>query len=266
MGPGTLGRSDGRPDLEEDALGNPITWFEIIGPDPEKTAAFYAELFGWHTDAVEGGYITLDTHAGRGMNGGFTTPQGQAANRSIFYAEAADLQPLLDKAGSLGGRTVMPVTEIADIVTFAVFADPWGNHIGLMKGDGSGSPVSAGDNPPIDWVEIGCAEPEKAWDFYRDLFGWTIEGDMSGEDGAPVHGSFDTGAPVGARGGIGSSPDGEARVDIYAAVDDLAKYLERAAGLGGSIVMPAMKVDEETEIAMFTDPRGGTFGLYGSAH
>ncbi|TMK56064.1 MAG: VOC family protein [Actinobacteria bacterium] len=230
MGPGTLGRSDGRPDLEEDALGNPITWFEIIGPDPEKTAAFYAELFGWHTDAVEGGYITLDTHAGRGMNGGFTTPQGQAANRSIFYAEAADLQPLLDKAGSLG------------------------------------SPVSAGDNPPIDWVEIGCAEPEKAWDFYRDLFGWTIEGDMSGEDGAPVHGSFDTGAPVGARGGIGSSPDGEARVDIYAAVDDLAKYLERAAGLGGSIVMPAMKVDEETEIAMFTDPRGGTFGLYGSAH
>ena len=41
---------------------------------------------------------------------------------------------------------------------------------------------------------------------------------------------------------------------------------ERAADLGGSIVMPAMKVDEETEIAMFTDPRGGTFGLYGSAH
>jgi predicted enzyme related to lactoylglutathione lyase len=93
-------------------MGNPITWFEIIGPDPEKTAAYYAELFGWHTDAIEGGYITLDTHAGRGMNGGVTTPQGQAANRSIFYAEAEDLQPLLDKAGSLGGRIVMPVTEI----------------------------------------------------------------------------------------------------------------------------------------------------------
>ena len=89
---------------------------------------------------------------------------------------------------------------------------------------------------------------------------------MSGEDEAPVHGGFHTGASVGARGGIGSSPDGEPRVDIYAAVDDLAKYLDRAAGLGGSGVMPAMKVDEETEIAMFTDPRGGTFGLYGSAH
>jgi predicted enzyme related to lactoylglutathione lyase len=136
-----------------------------------------------------------------------------------------------------------------------------------MQGDGSGSPVSAGDNPPIDWVEIGCAEPKKAWDFYRELFGWTIEGDMMGDGDGPIHGSFDTPGSVGARGGIGSSPDGEPRVDLYAAVDDLAKYLERAAGHGGTVVMPAMKVDEQTEIAMFNDPQGGTFGLYsGSSH
>ena len=57
-------------------------------------------------------------------------------------------------------------------------------------------------------------------------------------------------------------PDGEPRVDIYAAVENPTTYLERAAGLGGTIAMPAMKVDEETEIAMFTDPQGGTFGLY----
>ena len=63
-----------------------------------------------------------------------------------------------------------------------------------------------------------------------------------------------------------ASPDGEPRIDVYAAVDDLAKYLERAAGHGGTVVMPAMKVDEHTEIAMFNDPQGGTFGLYGSAH
>jgi uncharacterized protein len=250
-------------------MGNPITWFEMIGPDPEKKAAFYAELFGWHTETMEGGYITIDTHAGRGMNGGVTAPQPQAAGtvRSVFYVEAPDIQTKLDEAGSLGARTLMPVTVMPDIVTFALFADPWGNHIGLMQGDGSGSPVSAGDNPPIDWVEIGCAEPKKAWDFYRELFGWTIEGDMMGDGDGPIHGSFDTPGSVGARGGIGSSPDGEPRVDIYAAVDDLAKYLERAAGHGGTVVMPAMKVDEQTEIAMFNDPQGGTFGLYsGSSH
>jgi len=190
-------------------MGNPITWFEMIGADPEKKAAFYAELFGWHTESMEGGYITIDTHAGSGMNGGVTAPQPQAPGtvRSVFYAEAPDIQAKLDEAGSLGARTLMPVTVMPDIVTFALFADPWGNHIGLMQGDGSGSPVSTGDNPPIDWVEIGCAEPKKAWDFYRELFGWTIEGNMSGEDGGPIHGGFDTGGSVGARGGIGSSDE-----------------------------------------------------------
>ena len=45
-------------------------------------------------------------------------------------------------------------------------------------------------------------------------------------------------------------------------MDDVAKYLELAEGLDATIVMPAMKVDDETEIGLFTDPQGGTFGLY----
>jgi predicted enzyme related to lactoylglutathione lyase len=245
-------------------MGNPISWFEILGPAPEETAKFYSELFGWHTQTVEGGYILIDTHSGRGMNGGIAQPSTDGHPGSIFYAESPDIQVLLDKAGSLGGKTVTPVTEVPQMVTYATFSDPWSNTVGLMKGDGTGSPVSPGDNPPVDWVEIACAEPAKAWDFYRELFGWTIEADMSGEGGGPVHGSIDTGVGAGARGGIGSSRDGEPRVDIYAAVDDLTKYLERAEGLGGKTVMPAMKVDEHTEIAMFTDPLGTTFGLYSS--
>jgi len=46
-------------------MGNPVTWFEINGPQPEQTAKFYAELFGWETQPVPGGYILIDTHAGR---------------------------------------------------------------------------------------------------------------------------------------------------------------------------------------------------------
>ncbi len=247
-------------------MGNPISWFEILGPNPEGTAKFYSELFGWHTQTVEGGYVLIDTHSSRGMNGGIGEPPAGEHPGCIFYVESPDIQTLLDEAGSLGGKTVTPVTEIPEMVTYASFSDPWGNRIGLMKGDATGSPVSAGDNSSVDWVEIACAEPERAWDFYRELFGWTVNADISGEGGGPVHGSIDTGVGSGARGGIGSSPDGKPRVDIYAAVDDLTKYLERAEGLGGKTVMPAMKVDEHTEIAMFTDPQGTTFGLYSSAH
>jgi predicted enzyme related to lactoylglutathione lyase len=247
-------------------MGNPISWFEILGPDPKKAAAFYSELFGWHTETVEGGYVLIDTHSGEGMNGGMSQPASGGHPGSVVYAQGPDIQAMLDKAVSMGGKTVMPVTEIPEMVTYATFSDPWGNTIGLMKGSETGAPVSSGDNPTVDWVQLECTEPEKAWDFYRKLFGWTIATGTAGARGAPVHGSIDTGAGSGARGGIGSSRDGKSHVDVYAKVDDLTKYLERAEGLGATTVVPAMKVDEHTEIAMFVDPQGTTFGLYSDAH
>jgi uncharacterized protein len=241
-------------------MGNPITWFETVGPDPEKRAAFFAELFGWHTETVEGGYILIDTHGGRGMNGGVGEPPPEGQPGSIFYAEDPDIQAKLDQANALGAKTLMEVTEMP-MVTFAVFADPWGNAIGLVKGEGDTS-VSSGDNPAVDWVEIGCADPGKACDFYRELLGWTIEEDEPGE-GGQMHASFHTGSENGADGGIGTSRDEQPHIDIYAFVDDVTKYVERVGPAGGSVVMPAMQVDEETQIAMFADPTGNTFGLYG---
>ena len=50
-----------------------------------------------------------------------------------FYVEVADPQACLNQAEQLGGKTIMPVTEIPDMVTMAQFADPQGNVIGLVK-------------------------------------------------------------------------------------------------------------------------------------
>jgi len=246
-------------------MGNAVTWFEVNGPDPDQTAKFYAELFGWHTDPIPGqDYVLIDTHAGSGINGGFAKTREGQAQASVFYAEGPDIQALLDKAESLGGKTVVPVTVVPDMVTFAQFLDPFGNTIGLAQGDGSVR-VSEGDNPPVDWFEMSCSEPEKAWDFYRQLFGWEITAGSPQEGQGFVHGSVDTGG-AGARGGIGTSPDGQPRVTMYAAVDDLQKYLERAESLGAKTVMPSTQVDEHTWIAVFVDPAGTTFGLYNYEH
>ena len=241
-------------------MGNPITWFEVNGPEPDQTAKFYSEVFGWHTETVPGNYILIDTHSGAGMNGGIgQTREGQPPH-SVFYVENPDIQKLLDQAEKLGAKTVVPVTEIPDMVTFAQFSDPFGNLVGLVKGDGQVK-VSEGSNPPVDWAELSCADPKKAWDFYRKLFSWKIEGGAAPEGGGMLHGSIDTGG-AGARGGIGSSPDGQPHVTIYASVDDLQKYLERAESLGGKTVMQPMQVDEHTHIAVFVDPQGTTFGMY----
>jgi len=42
-----------------------------------------------------------------------------------------DLQKYLDKAVSMGGEVVTPITEIPDMVTWAEFRDPAGNVIGI---------------------------------------------------------------------------------------------------------------------------------------
>jgi predicted enzyme related to lactoylglutathione lyase len=239
-------------------MANPVTWFEINGPDPDATATFYAALFGWHTEPAPGStpYTLIDTHAGRGINGGLGTTEDQTAH-VVFYVENPDISVLLENAVAMGATSVVPVTE-TEMVTFAQFTDPFGNLIGLVQGDGATN-VSAGDNAPVDWFELSCTEPEKAWDFYRELFGWVVEG-TTGEEF--VHGEVDTGSGV--RGGIGSSPDGRPHVALYAAVDDVQKYLERAEPLGATTAMPPTKVDEHTTIAVFVDPQGTSFGLYTS--
>ena len=44
-----------------------------------------------------------------------------------------DLEAALRKAGELGGSTVVPPTEIPNMVTFAIFTDPQGHRIGLIR-------------------------------------------------------------------------------------------------------------------------------------
>jgi predicted enzyme related to lactoylglutathione lyase len=73
----------------------------------------------------------VGTGAVRGINGGIgPSPSG---NRVTIYIEVEDLQAGLDKAESLGGKTLMEPEEIPGAVTMAMFADPDGNVVGLIK-------------------------------------------------------------------------------------------------------------------------------------
>ena len=51
---------------------------------------------------------------------------------TMFYVEVEDVQAYLDKAASLGGKTLVPPVKIPT-GTFAWFSDPDGNTIGLLK-------------------------------------------------------------------------------------------------------------------------------------
>jgi uncharacterized protein len=111
-------------------MGNAVVHFEIGGPDDAPLIAFYGQLFGWQLQSFEGGgYTMIDTNGGGGINGGIGKSQ-TGEPWSTFYVEAGDLQAVLDKAESLGAKTVMPVTDFGGAVTIAMFNDPDGRAAG----------------------------------------------------------------------------------------------------------------------------------------
>ena len=67
-----------------------------------------------------------------GIGGGIgQSPSGNG--HVTFYVGTDDPQETLEKAEQLGGKTIMPVTELPQ-VTIALFADPEGHVVGLAKG------------------------------------------------------------------------------------------------------------------------------------
>lgn len=115
-------------------MPNPVTWFEIIGKDGIKLQKFYADVFGWKLSppvAAMGNYSMLD-NAGKGINGGIGEGGG-GPSRVTVYIEVDDPEAYLAKVTKAGGKTIMPMTKVTDMTTIAMFTDPEGHTVGLLK-------------------------------------------------------------------------------------------------------------------------------------
>jgi predicted enzyme related to lactoylglutathione lyase len=237
-------------------MGSKVVHFEMSGPDGKALESFYSQLFGWTTAEIPGGYAVIDTRGGTGINGGIgTSPTGSP--HGTFYVAVDDLDATLEKAESLGAKTITPVTDMG-VVTFALFADPDGLTVGLLKNapppEGSQIGPSAGDGAPVDWFEVLGSDAEKTVAFYREMFGWTA-------DSAGFPGYFMVSEETaGIGGGLGA---GEASkwVTTYAQVPDVEASLAKAESLGGERVYGPNDAGPVISGA-FKDPAGNIFGVY----
>src|SRR5262245_7970741 len=176
---GSYGRQSKAGGGRSQGVGNAVVHFEIGGPDDQPLVEFYQELFGWQMKPMGGGgYTLIDTCGGGGINGGIGRSR-TGEPWSTFYVAAQDPQATLDQVAALGGTVVMPVTDFGGAVTIAMFHDPDGLLVGVVKAE-SGSQdsppgPSAGDGAPVDWFEVLGSAAERTQRFYCDLFGWTAD-------------------------------------------------------------------------------------------
>jgi uncharacterized protein len=116
-------------------MGRPIVHFEILGTDGERLAAFYRALFDWTVmPAEEGeGYATVDTGADSGpVTGGIGAFPG-APSHVTFYVGVDDVAAALARARDLGATVVMEPRQPTPGIETALFADPEGHVVGLMR-------------------------------------------------------------------------------------------------------------------------------------
>lgn len=92
--------------------------------------------------------------------------------------------------------------------------------------------------------------------YYSNLFGWQF--DTSNPGGYGITDPATTGPAV----GVGSPPEGApGHVTGYVRVADINATLEKAQGLGGSVIMPKFSPDGSAQLALMADPEGHVIGL-----
>jgi uncharacterized protein len=120
-------------------MTDPVVFSEVLGSDGGGLRRFYGELFGWSFSEMPGATdydygMAQSGEGGIGVGVG-AAPQGRAGHVT-FYVRTADVAAALATAERLGGRTVMPATQMPDGMVVGLLADPEGHVVGLVTPPG----------------------------------------------------------------------------------------------------------------------------------
>lgn len=122
-------------------MPHPVVHWEIAGRDMPALREFYAKAFGWNIVDAGPTYSLVEAADG-GLGGGIMQTPGQAPPYVAVYVAVDDLHASLDEIKNLGGTALVPPTAIDESMSFAMFRDPEGNVIGLLKRTDPHPPVA----------------------------------------------------------------------------------------------------------------------------
>jgi uncharacterized protein len=120
---------------KEQAMGQPVVHFEIIGKNPAKLRGYFGELFGWDFDTsspvaqavsepLNYGFVhRIPVGDGAGIPGGIGGGSAYEPH-VIFYVGAPDVEAALQRAESLGGKRQMGPERAPSGLVVGHFTDP----------------------------------------------------------------------------------------------------------------------------------------------
>jgi hypothetical protein len=116
-----------------------IGWFDIPADDVGRAKKFYQSLLGWKIAPAEGfpdktqerqSIITGEPQVGSMHSGGLY--RRMMPGGILVFVVVEDMDRVLARVEKLGGKILMPGTEIKDLgLVFGVIEDTEGNKLGL---------------------------------------------------------------------------------------------------------------------------------------
>lgn len=244
-------------------------WYDLMTTDPEAARAFYGRVVGWGTMPFEGAGTpyTMWTNGESPLGGVNALPEEARAAGApphwLAYVSTPDVDATAGRVGELGGKVLMPPTDIPTVGRFAILADPQG---AVFAGFTSAAETPSHDGAPavgeISWHELGTTDVEAALGFYGDLFDWEKS---EAHDMGPA-GIYQLFARAGRDiGGIFVKPaemPGPPSWLYYARVADLDQAIGVVKEAGGQVLNGPMEVPGGSRIAQCMDPQGAAFALH----
>lgn len=248
-----------------------ICWTELTTTDPKAALAFYKATVGWGTQPweMDPSYVML-TARGTPV-GGLTALSDQAkrmgASPSWMMSVAVpDVDASVRQAVSLGARTSVEPQDIPTMGRFAVLKDPQGATFAVFTSKGE-IPGHDGPSKPgeFSWHELATSDPQKAWSFYQQLFGWD-KMDAMDMGATGIYQMFGRAGEM--LGGMYNKPRemmGSPNWLNYALVPDVDSAVKVVQRLGGKVLNGPMDIPGGGRIAQCLDPQGVAFALHSVA-
>jgi predicted enzyme related to lactoylglutathione lyase len=262
-------------------MANPagsFIWYELMTPDPDAMAPFYAAVVGWTISEAQPGqsggmdYRMIGRSDGKSAGGvlRLSADMLQHGARPLWIADLStpDVDGRLSAIVADGGKVQMPATDLP-VGRIAMVADPQGVPFYLMApvpppgvADATSDVFDRHAPQHVNWNELASPDLAASKAFYSRHFGFEFNeamnmGPMGDYCFIDHHGKR--------LGGVMQRQDDRqpAAWLFYIGVPSIAAATRAIKANGGAVLVGPRELPTSEWIVVATDPAGAGFGLSG---
>ena len=244
------------------------SWIDLMTPDTDGAKAFYGELFGWTAedmDGPDGEYIYTNLYKDEKLVCGMGPLNDDMADMPpawTSYINVDDAEQVAKSVEAAGGQVLMPVMQVMEEGTMALFTDPAGAAFGVWQPANHKGAGIVNEPDTYSWNELMSRDIDASKAFYTQVFGWEYdEMDMETMTYSVVKGGHKDEGRAGLMPMPAEIPEQVPSYwGVYFTVADADATVARAKELGGSVMFGP----DDTPVgrlAAIVDPQGGNFSI-----